>query len=60
PWWKYWGVQRLTHAALATMLTRVKYPTLASTCLTESHTVLRLLRRSSGIFSAATIICSLR
>ncbi|ECX5674575.1 hypothetical protein AA206_13180 [Salmonella enterica subsp. enterica serovar Newport] len=23
------------------MLTRVKYPTLASTCLTESHTVLR-------------------
>ncbi|EOU0115279.1 hypothetical protein ACNER2_002089, partial [Shigella sonnei] len=29
-----------THAALTTMLTRVKYPTLASICLTESHTAL--------------------
>ncbi|MGD3080174.1 hypothetical protein, partial [Escherichia coli] len=36
--------QQLTHAALTTMLTRVKYPTLASICLTESHTALPFLR----------------
>jgi hypothetical protein len=38
---KLLGVKlRLTHVALATMLTHAKYPTLASTSLTESHTVL--------------------
>ncbi|WP_077128485.1 hypothetical protein, partial [Shigella sonnei] len=34
--------QQLTHAALTTMLTHVKYPTLASICLTESHTALHV------------------
>ncbi|EFP9487920.1 hypothetical protein G3P87_004414, partial [Shigella sonnei] len=36
--------------ALTTMLTRVKYPTLASICLTESHTAL-LLFGVTGKFS---------
>ncbi|TYR52097.1 hypothetical protein FY127_22480, partial [Escherichia coli] len=41
--------QQLTHAALTTMLTRVKYPTLASICLTESHTALPILSQLSLI-----------
>uniref|UniRef100_UPI003CE7F4CF DUF805 domain-containing protein n=3 Tax=Shigella TaxID=620 RepID=UPI003CE7F4CF len=34
--------------ALTTMLTRVKYPTLASICLTESHTALHDRGRSGA------------
>ncbi|EIQ15817.1 transposase family protein [Shigella flexneri K-315] len=37
------------------MLTRVKYPTLASICLTESHTALRKNQRYSKEFKAEAV-----